>query len=94
MDVVGILRSHEEFVKAKFGVARIGVFGSFARGEEKPDSDVDVLVEFRADSVTFDNYMDLKFYLEDLLGRRVDLVTPQALKPQIKDNILKDTVYV
>ena len=88
-----ILRSHLEFIRQKFGVKRIGIFGSFARGEEREDSDLDVLVIFREEQKTFDNYMDLKFYLEDLFGREVDLVTEKALKPQLKDIIMKDVVY-
>jgi len=52
-----------------------------------------VLVVFEEGQKTFDNYMDLKFYLEDLFGREVDLVTEKALKPQLKDIIMKDVVY-
>lgn len=67
--------------------------GSFARGEEKEDSDLDVLLVFEEGQKTFDNYMDLKFYLEDLFGREVDLITERALKPQLKDIIMKEVVY-
>ena len=82
-----------EVIRQKFGVRRIGIFGSFARGEEREDSDLDVLVVFEEGQKTFDNYMDLKFYLEDLFGREVDLVTERALKPQLKDIIMKEVVY-
>jgi len=82
-----------EVIHQKFGVKRIGIFGSFARGEEREDSDLDVLVVFEEGQKTFDNYMDLKFYLEDLFGREVDLVTERALKPQLKDIIMKEVVY-
>ncbi|HEX3006051.1 MAG TPA: nucleotidyltransferase family protein [Bacteroidales bacterium] len=80
-------------MRQKFGVKRIGIFGSFARGEERESSDLDVLVVFEEGQKTFDNYMDLKFYLEDLFGREVDLVTEKALKPQLKDIIMKDIMY-
>lgn len=80
-------------IHQKFGVKRIGIFGSFARGEEKEDSDLDVLVVFEEGQKTFDNYMDLKFYLEDLFGREVDLVTEKALRPQLEDIIMKEVVY-
>jgi predicted nucleotidyltransferase len=93
VDVVTTLKSNLEVIRQKFGVKRIGIFGSFARGEEREDSDLDVLVVFEEGQKTFDNYMDLKFYLEDLFGRKVDLVTEKALKPQLKDIILKDVVY-
>ena len=96
MDTVSTLKVHEKFIRQKFGVKRIGIFGSFARGEEREDSDLDVLVEFEEGPgrKTFDNYMDLKFFFEDLFGREVDLVTEKALKPQLKDIIMKDVVYV
>lgn len=93
MDAISTLKEHEKFIRQRFGVKRIGIFGSFARGEEREDSDLDVLVVFEDGQKTFDNYMDLKFYLEDLFGREVDLVTEKALKPQLKDIIMKDIVY-
>lgn len=93
MDAISTLKEHEKLIRQKFGVKRIGIFGSFARGEEKEDSDLDVLVVFEEGQKTFDNYMDLKFYLEDLFGREVDLVTERALKPQLKDIIMKEVVY-
>ncbi|WP_440954082.1 nucleotidyltransferase family protein [Methanosarcina sp. Mfa9] len=93
MDAISTLKEHEKLIRQKFGVKRIGIFGSFARGEEREDSDLDVLVEFEEGQKTFDNYMDLKFYLEDLFGREVDLVTEKALKRQLKDIIMKEVVY-
>lgn len=93
MDAISTLKEHEKLIRQKFGVKRIGIFGSFARGEEREDSDLDVLVVFEEGQKTFDNYMDLKFFLEDLFGRKVDLVTEKALKPQLKDIILKGVVY-
>ena len=93
MDAILTLKEHEKFIRQRFRVKRIGIFGSFARGEEREDSDLDVLVVFEEGQKTFDNYMDLKFYLEDLFGREVDLVTEKALKPQLKDIIMKDIVY-
>ncbi len=93
VNILIILRSHLEVIRQKFGVRKIGIFGSFARGEEREDSDLDVLVVFEEGQKTFDNYMDLKFYLEYLFGRQVDLVTEKALKPQLKDIITNDVVY-
>ena len=93
MDAISTLKEHEKLIRQKFGVKRIGIFGSFARGEEREDSDLDVLVEFEEGQKTFDNYMDLKFYLEDLFGREVDLVTEKALKRQLKAIIMKEVVY-
>ncbi|MCK9630213.1 MAG: nucleotidyltransferase family protein [Methanoregula sp.] len=93
MDALSLLREHEPELKERFGVAKIGIFGSFARREERPESDVDVLVTFQKDKKTFDNFMGLKFYLEDLFNRKVDLVTDAALKPLIRDPILQEVVY-
>ncbi len=79
MDALNILKAHENEVKRKFSVRKIGIFGSYARGEEKETSDVDVLAEF--DEPTFRNFMGLVFFLEDLFDREVDLVTIKGLSP-------------
>ncbi len=80
-------------MKKRFGVAKIGIFGSFARGEERSESDIDVLVAFQNGKKTFDNFMGTKFFLEDLFKRKVDLVADAALKPLIRDPILQDVIY-
>jgi uncharacterized protein len=74
-----------------FGVQRLGIFGSYAREENSEASDMDFLVEF--ESATFDNYFDLKFFLEDLFGRPVDLVIADTIKPRIRSAILEETIY-
>lgn len=91
MNVIDILKSHETEIKKRFGVNRIGLFGSFARGEQKDTSDVDILVEF--EKPTFDNFMDLAFFLEDLFDRRVELVTPDSLSPYIAPYVKKEVVW-
>ena len=93
MDALSLLRQHEPILKKRFGVAKIGIFGSFVRGEERPESDVDVLVTFRKGQETFDHYMDCKFYLEDLFGRKVDLVMEGAIKPRLREYILGEVIY-
>jgi predicted nucleotidyltransferase len=93
MNAIDMLKSTDINVKDRFGVKNIGIFGSFARGEEHSDSDLDVLVDFEEGKKTFDNYMDLKFYLEELFGRKVDLVTVNALRPRLKTAILRETLY-
>lgn len=72
----------------KYGVKRIGLFGSYVRGEERVESDLDILVEFERGKKTFDNYMGLKFFLEDLSGCKVDLVISETIKPDLKPYIL------
>jgi predicted nucleotidyltransferase len=76
----------------RYGVISLALFGSAARNKIRKGSDIDILVQF--DKSTWDNYIGLKFYLEDLLGRDVDLVTPKALKPATKPSIEKDLLYV
>ncbi|WP_298683517.1 nucleotidyltransferase family protein [uncultured Methanomethylovorans sp.] len=93
MDALGTLREHESVLVERFGVKKVGVFGSFAKGEERRDSDVDILVEFKEGQKTFGNYMELKFYLEELFGRKVDLVIETAIKPRLREQILKEAVY-
>lgn len=78
----------------KFGVKRLWLFGSYAKGKPKEKSDIDIIVEFEKGMKTFDNYMALKFFLEDLFGAEVDLITVEALKPRIKDAIWKEAVPI
>lgn len=77
----------------RLGVKSLSLFGSAARDETQAESDIDVLVEFDG-KATFDRYMDLKFYLEDLLGRRIDLVTRKALRPSLRPTIENEAVRV
>ena len=91
MNVIEILRSHESEIRKRFYVKRIGVFGSFARGEQKDTSDVDILVEF--EKPTFDNFMNLAFFLEDLFQRKVDLITPNSLSPYIGPYVKNEVVW-
>ncbi len=91
-EVMAILAQHRDRLK-DFGVKSLAIFGSTARNEARPDSDVDILVEFDG-PVTFDCYMDVKFYLEDCLGRRVDLVSKLMLKPLIRPNVEREAIYV
>lgn len=73
-----------------FGVRRIALFGSTVRGEARPDSDVDLLVEFYPDQTTLRNFMSLAFLLEEKLERHVELVTPEGLSPYIGPYILRE----
>jgi predicted nucleotidyltransferase len=89
--VLDVIRERQPEIADRFTVRRIGVFGSFARGTAGPESDVDILVEFH--EPTFDNYMDLKFYLEDILNHQVDLVIHDAVKPRLKRIIEQEVEY-
>jgi len=77
-----------------FGVKSIGLFGSFVRGEHTASSDIDILVEFTPEKHTFDNFMELSFLLEETLGRKVEVVTPDGLSSHIGPHILKEVERV
>ncbi len=89
--VLKLLREHRAEVE-RFGVSRLAVFGSVARDEAREDSDIDELVEF-AEPVGLFEFLRLDFYLEELLGSRVDLVTPDALRAKLRERILHEAIY-
>lgn len=89
--ILKVLEVHKNGLK-KFGVRKLALFGSYARGEESSTSDLDFLVDF--EKVSFDAYMDLKFYLENLFGRKVDLVLFDTIKERLRNSILKENIHV
>lgn len=88
-----IIISEMPYLINEYGVKEIGVFGSVVRGEQKKDSDIDVLVEF-SEPIGLFKYAELQRYLENKLGKKVDLVSKKGLKRVIKDEILNETVYI
>lgn len=88
-----ILREHRDEMACDYGVAAIGIFGSYVRGEAAPGSDIDILVEFDK-PIGFFKFLELEEKLADWLGARVDLVTKAALKPHIGQHILKEVAMV
>ena len=91
-NILAILKVNKHYIKNNYSVTSIGLFGSYARNDFHAGSDIDVLVTFS--EPTFDHYMDLKFYLEDLFGRPVDLVLEGNVKKRLKKIITQGTVYV
>jgi len=91
-EVIRLIQQRQSEIQA-FDVASLALFGSTARGQEKNDSDVDFLVTFHHPA-TFDNYMSLKFYLEDLLDRQIDLVTESSVREAIMSNIEQDAIRI
>ncbi len=89
-EVLRVLQDHHEGIAA-YNVKSLSIFGSVARGEAGPSSDVDLLVEFSV-PVGFFHFVRLQQYLEGLLGRRVDLTTPEGLRQSMRDQVLKDAV--
>lgn len=86
------IEENREIIKG-YGVKKIGLFGSYVRDEQQHKSDVDVIVEFEKGKKTFDNYMDLKFFLEGLFNSKVDLVIEETVKPRLKPYILESVKY-
>ncbi len=94
-DMEKTLREHMPELEREFGVERLGIFGSYVRGEEREDSDVDILVEFSPSAdIDLLDFMRLEERLSEILGKRVDLVMASALKPAIGRHVLKEVVYV
>ena len=89
-----ILKDKMPNIKDKYGVKNLYIFGSYVRGEQNKKSDLDILVEFEKGKKRFKNYMGLKFYLEDLFGKKVDLIIKEAVKPRLKKYIYEEAVSV
>lgn len=91
-DIFSLLEQNRSRLKA-LGVEKIGLFGSFLRGEQQPDSDIDLLVQFEPGQKTFDNFMELSFFLEEVLQHRTELVTVESLSPYLGPHILREVEY-
>jgi predicted nucleotidyltransferase len=92
-EVLSAITANSDRIKS-YGVDRLGIFGSFSKGTFTESSDVDFLVEFYPDKKSFDNFIDLSFFLEHILGRKVEIVTPQSLSKFIGPHILKEVENV
>jgi hypothetical protein len=92
-DVLASLKNLKGEVARDYSVRTLGVFGSVARSEETEQSDIDLLVEF-SQPVGFVTFMRLEHFLSERLGSRVDLVTPDSLKPVIRQDVLAEVIYV
>ena len=95
--IMRVLKDHKEELKRRFSLKKIGVFGSYTREEQTPESDIDIYVEFDMKSLTFDKYLELIDYLEKLLGRKIDLITKYGVEtiriPYIKEEIKRSLIY-
>ena len=96
-ELIEILKSHKQELKDRFGVLRVGIFGSVARGEETEKSDIDIYVELDLEKITLKNYLGLLDYLENLFGQKIDVITKDSIETiriaYIKDEIRKSVVY-
>jgi predicted nucleotidyltransferase len=92
-EIKEILKEHKDAVSRKYKVSEIGIFGSFVRGEQKKRSDLDILVEYEEIPDLLE-FVNLERYLQRLLRKKVDLVRKEAIRPELKDRILKEVVYI
>jgi predicted nucleotidyltransferase len=91
--ILEFLREYKDELRTRFGVNRLGLVGSYARGEAGADSDIDIVVDLQSAN-TFRSFFGLLHFLQDILHRRIDLATEASLKPQVRESILKDIRYV
>jgi len=92
-NIINVFSAHKAELHEKFQVESLAVFGSVSRGSARPDSDIDVLVKYRKTPGLF-AFLELKRYIENIVGRPVDLVTEGALKKQLRDQIIKEAIRV
>ena len=90
--VLRLLIDHRSEIQ-EFQIEKLSIFGSVARDQETLNSDVDILIKFKGPA-SYDLYMDLKFYLESLLGRKVDLVTEDAVRPELRRFVEEDLIRI
>lgn len=88
-----IINQNRKLLEQSYKVKNIGIFGSYAKGYAHKGSDIDILVDFYEVPDMF-KFLQLEYFFRKLLGRKVDLVTRKALKPLIKSDILKETIYL
>ncbi len=92
-EIIRLLETHKQTLIERFGMTSLALFGSFARDEATDDSDLDILVTFDGPA-TSRSYFGVQFYIEDLTGRTVDLVTSKALRPELRASVERDCVHV
>jgi len=92
-DIISLIQESKTKL-GSLGVKSIGLFGSFVRGESSSQSDIDILIEFDSDGMTYDNFIDTCFFLEELLSHKVEVVTADSISPYIKPYIMKEVEYV
>lgn len=94
-EIINTLKKHKEELKEKYHVKEIGVFGSYVRGEQKDESDIDILIEFEPDArISLLDFIGIEDYISDLLSAKVDLVEKSALKPRIGKHILNEVIII
>jgi len=92
-EIIVFLKENKPFIEQQFGVVRIGLFGSYVRGNAREDSDIDIAVEMR-DEYIFRNFFRLERYLKDHLKKEIDLGIMDTIKPLVRQRVLKEIIYV
>ena len=93
-ELLSVLKSYKNGLTERFGVTDLAVFGSYAKGQQKRGSDIDILVELDKAYKTFDNFMELKFFLARAIGGKIDLVLKDSVRAELKSRILREAVHV
>jgi predicted nucleotidyltransferase len=93
-EITEFLANHKEEITQRLGVVKIGLFGSYARGEADEDSDIDIAIEMLAERKNLHNFMEFKRYLEKTFGKKVDIGIESSLKPEARKTIEKEIFYV
>ncbi len=91
--VFSLIAENKETIR-RYGVLNLGLFGSFVKNQQNSQSDVDLIVEFEQGKKTYKNFIRLAYFLEEIFGRRVELLTPQSISPYMKSHIMKEVEYV
>lgn len=92
-EIMTFLKDHKQEMQEKFGATRIGLAGSYARGDATEESDIDIIVELHSQN-RFRSFFYLQYFLQDALGKRIDLATESSLKPIVRQAVFKDILYV
>ncbi len=89
-----IISAHKEVLLREYGIKKIGMFGSYIRGEAKKNSDIDILIELDKPKIGLLGFIEIENYLSKIIGIKADLVMNGVLKPRIGRHILKEVVYI